>query len=202
MVNTSPDQIAPSKMPGYVQGYNPRPYNPDKAKQLLAAAGYPSGFKTKIMATATGTDAVAGIKAYLDKVGIQVEVDIADMGRYFGELFGAGYKDDLVWAASGINPDGTDLYIHYGPTPMTFKSPNILKSQAYLDLCNQALHTYDKAAEIALIQKAVKQAGEDAMITPIYRSVANAEYQPYVHTDWFNIHGIIWTSQDDWMDKH
>jgi ABC-type transport system substrate-binding protein len=195
-------QIAPKKAPFYVPGYDPRPYNPTKAKQLLAAAGYPNGFKTKIMTTSTGTDAVAGMKANLDAVGIQVDVDIADLGRYFGEVFGAGWKDDLVWAASGINPSGTDVFIHYGPSPMTFKSPNIKKSPEYLAILNKALDAPTWNDGIPLIKDAVKQAGEDAMIIPIYRSVTNSVMQPYVHSQWYIIHGIMWFSQDDWMDKH
>jgi peptide/nickel transport system substrate-binding protein len=194
-------QMAPAKFPGYVQGYNPRPYNPAKAKDLLAQAGFPNGFKTKIMTTATGTDPVSGIKAYLDAVGIKVDIDIADMGRYFGEVFGAGWKADMVWSASGINPDGTDLFVHYGPTPMTFKSPNIYKSPQYLALCEKALAAGTWPEAVEAIKQAVKQAGDDAMIVPVYRSVSNAVMQPYVHSDYYQIHGVIWTSYDDWMDK-
>jgi peptide/nickel transport system substrate-binding protein len=195
-------QIAASKFPGYVAGYNPRPYDPAKAKQLLAAAGYPNGFKTKIMTTSTSTDAVAGIKAYLDAVGIQTEVDIADLGRYFGQVFGTGWTDDMVFAASGINPDATDLFIHFGPSPMTFKTKNIYKSPEYLAILNQALKTYNTADMIALFKKAVQQAGTDAMIIPIYRNVDDAVMQPYVHSDYYLIHGVIWHSYSQWMDKH
>ncbi|HSW56956.1 MAG TPA: ABC transporter substrate-binding protein [Dehalococcoidales bacterium] len=194
-------QMAPRNFPGYNDGFNPRPYNVDKAKQLLAAAGYPTGFKTKILITSAGTDAATAIKAYLAAVGIDVTIDIADMGRYFGELFGTGFTNDLVWAASGINPDGTDLFVHFGPTPMTFRTGNILKSQAYLDLCNRALVTFDHAAHMDLLKKAVKQAGDDAMVIPVYRSVANTVYQSYVTTDYFRIHGVIWPTHSIWMDK-
>jgi len=195
-------QMAPKKFPGYVDGYNPRPFNPDKARKLLADAGYPNGFKTKIMITSGGTDAAAGIKAYLDAVGILTTVDIADLGRYFGEIFGTGYTDDLVYTASGINPDGTDLFVHFARNPMTFRTANIYKSDTYLNLCDKALYSTDPKEAVSLIKQAVKQAGEDALFCPLFRTVDNAIMQTYVHSDYFMIHGATWTPWDDWMDKH
>lgn len=59
-------------------------YNPDKAKQLLADAGYPGGFKTKIVVSSLGTniDYVAMIQAYLAKVGVDMQIDARDNTVY------------------------------------------------------------------------------------------------------------------------
>lgn len=196
-------QIASSTWPGYVPGYDPRPYNPDKAKELLAAAGYPNGLDIKILCLndPTSMDSVTMMKSYLDAVGIRVTPDPADMGRYFGSVFALGWSD-LVFAASGINPSTTDLFIHFGPNPMTFVTGNIKKSPEYLALCDRALHTYDDDEYIELVKQIVKQAGEDAMIIPIFRSSQAMVMAPYVHSDYIIIHGVIWTAYDDWMEAH
>jgi ABC-type transport system substrate-binding protein len=197
-------QMASSTWPGYVEGYDPRPYNPEKAKELLAEAGYPTGFKAKLMITQPATDQGAAIKAYLDEVGIDVELDVADLGRYFGAVFGTGYTD-MVLSQSGINPSGTDLYVHYGPDPMTFRTGNIYKSEEYLALCKEALDNtkYLTAAEaMPKVKEAIRQGGEDAMIIPLWRTCEAGIMQTYVHSDYPIIHGIIWTPQDDWMEEH
>ena len=196
-------QMAPSFWPGYVPDYNPCPYNPEKAKQVLAEAGYPNGFKTTIMTMDRfgGRNAATAIKAYLEAVGIEVQVDIADMGRYFGSVFGTGWSD-LVFAISGINPSTTDLFIHFGPEPMTFRTGNIAKTPKYLALCEEALHTYDDAAYIEKIKQIVVKAGEDAMVIPVYVSALAIVMAPYVHSNSGKIHSVIWYSYEDWMEKH
>ena len=69
-----------------------REYNPDKAKQLLAEAGYPNGgLKVKLLAqVATGgrNDLAEMLKVYLDEVGFEVELDMVDSVAASAAMFG------------------------------------------------------------------------------------------------------------------
>lgn len=56
-------------------------YNPEKAKELLAQAGYPDGFTVRLLATsqyAFHQDTAIAVQAELKKVGIEVELDLPD----------------------------------------------------------------------------------------------------------------------------
>jgi peptide/nickel transport system substrate-binding protein len=195
-------QMAPSDWPGHVPGYDPRPYNPEKAKALLAEAGYPNGFKTTILAyAATGQEPGAAVQAFLAAVGIDAKLDLADPGRFYGSVFGRGWSD-LALAVSGINPDATDIFVHYGPDPMTFRTGNIKKSAEYLALAEDALHTYDMAGMVEKIKKVVVQGGEDAMVVPLFVSAQANVMQSYVHSKYMLIHSVYWQPYDSWMEKH
>ena len=87
---------------------------------------------------------------------------------------------------------------------MTFATPNIWKSQAYIDLCNEAIDPkYTSAAEaMPKIKAAIQQAGKDALFIPLWRSYEASVIYPYVHTEYPKIHGIIWHPENDWMDAH
>jgi peptide/nickel transport system substrate-binding protein len=55
-------------------------HKPDKARQLLADAGYPDGFKTELICNATQADYYAIIKNYWDEVGIDLTLTVVEAG--------------------------------------------------------------------------------------------------------------------------
>ena len=75
-------QVAMPKDLHYNPGLQPREYNVAKAKQLLTEAGYPRGFKTKIVTDVrVRKDSLVAIQTYLKEAGIETELDIATLPR-------------------------------------------------------------------------------------------------------------------------
>ncbi|MBM7856069.1 peptide/nickel transport system substrate-binding protein [Desulfohalotomaculum tongense] len=71
----------PSFIPGYDKELKPYEYNPEKAKQLLAEAGYPNGLKVTLLTytnprpyNPVGQKLAEAIQNDLKKVGIDVEI--------------------------------------------------------------------------------------------------------------------------------
>jgi peptide/nickel transport system substrate-binding protein len=73
-IYTPLEQLPPAARELYV-------YNPEKAKKLLAEAGYPNGFSFKCssgVAIQEYVDQVSMIVAYLEKIGVKMELDLMD----------------------------------------------------------------------------------------------------------------------------
>jgi len=76
--------------PGYDASLNNAyPYNPAKAKQLLAAAGYPNGFELPLVNTDYGNwnDYVQAVASQLKNVGITVKIKNLPLSAYLEAKF-------------------------------------------------------------------------------------------------------------------
>jgi len=199
--------LPPADEWGYDPNYNPRPYNAQKAKQLLAEAGYPNGVKIKLLVLFTQEyrDAGMALKQYLDEVGFQVEIDAADPGRFFGTIQNTalGPDADLVWwMCSGSTPNYLQSYMRWFSTS-PFTAISFLAhppEQAKLDAEAQKI-TNPKGQE-AITKKLVRLITDNAMVIPVFSVPGAAMQQPWVHSTEFEQGFNRWQTEEAWMEKH
>jgi peptide/nickel transport system substrate-binding protein len=81
-------------------------FNLDKAKSLLAEAGYPKGFKTTLWIPDTQVQKSAAevVQGQLSKIGIDVEVKMMQSGTFYSST-GKGEHDLFFITKTSIDPD-------------------------------------------------------------------------------------------------
>ena len=99
----------PYKMQFWDNSLKPYPYDPAKAKKLLASAGYPHGFKTFLITVSgdvAGQAEAVVVKSELAKVGITVAIQSYELlTAYNKEDGGHSQMGERYWTNDIIDPD-------------------------------------------------------------------------------------------------
>jgi oligopeptide transport system substrate-binding protein len=176
-------------LPPWLLGYDPDlrgyDYNPAKARELLAAAGYPNGTGFPVVqlwsshqAASTQTE-LAAYQRYLADIGVQVEVHFAPDWQTFRARLEQGTLPmfRLLWIADLPDPDNVlfPLLHSASSTNRTFyRNPRVDQ------LLEQARKEPDEAQRIALYREVERIVLHDAPWITQHYSVLEYLYQPYV----------------------
>jgi peptide/nickel transport system substrate-binding protein len=103
-----PAGIFHQSMKGYCFAYEDWPqelkdeysYNPTRAKELLAEAGYPNGFDTNVLASVSDDLNILQVfKDYFKDIGVNMEIKVVDQPTYMA--MGSSGKHDQMISGSG-----------------------------------------------------------------------------------------------------
>lgn len=172
--------VEPSTMPGFGK-YNMYPYNPAKARQLLAKAGFPHGFSTTFWTDNVGDDPriSQAIIQQLAQVGIKASLKTVD-GNTWTQAVGTKGKVPITLA---------QWYLDF-PDPNDFVEPILSCESAVPGTYNESWYCDPKVdayahklkilsnqkKRLSLYPKLDKMIMTDAPIAPLYTPV------------WYDIH--------------
>jgi len=79
-------------------------YHPDTAKQLLAEAGYPNGFKTSVVCYQAQVDLLSVVKDYWSRIGVDLELDVKEYAVMASIRAKRSYEQCYMWGAQNTIP--------------------------------------------------------------------------------------------------
>jgi len=117
-------------------------YHPDKARELLAEAGYPDGFQTSVLCSfPRQVDILSVVSSYWADIGVEMEIDVKEYGVFAGMAVGKKYTQMVMaWAIGFSNP----MRLHNYRTGSLYNFP-ILDDTRLMDVYERTPQPVDDA---------------------------------------------------------
>ena len=174
--------IFPPNLPGYDSTCNPYPRDVEKAKSLMASAGYAEGFSTKFYTDTTDPDPQIGqlIQQDLAAIGIRTEIVSQEFATFLNTI-------QTPHAA----PIGWVGWFQDYPDPSDFIDPTLSCATAVKGGANAALYCNKDVDALAATAKGMSDATQRiAAYQEIQKKImADAPWAPFRHQEYYTLVG-------------
>lgn len=188
-------------------GTTPRKYNPEKARHLLNAAGFPEGEKIKLTYSNQGPtgltqDYITILMRYLSDVGITVVPNAITFPALTQKESNPPLPNEII--ASGQRGGPNELLISLDETlgqgSVFFQG--VKKPEGFYKLIDKALQTEDKNETMEILYEIERLAYGAAMFVPINSQAFITVQHPYVKDAfWFWGSSPYPNLEGAWLDK-
>lgn len=190
-------QIAPGSEVTKVPDLAERHYDQDKARQLVNEAGYPDGFKTTIhtFLRIVPRDYITAIAHMLAKVGIEVDTDFPEAGRYTEYRFRGWNNAMMAHCISPFANMNRCFSFYFGGRQF----PSVQKPEGWEKAYNEALSSTE--IDPVKTQNLVKLMQETAMVIPYAEETKIRFFQDGVHdTGYMKDDLHQWYPENAWLE--
>jgi len=168
-----------------ILGYNPAtPYYRDvnKAKALLAEAGYPNGFEVELMAPPSypARDVAAIIKSSLEEIGIKVNIRLVTAAEMYEKYRKQGHQLILAeWGADYPDPDAlAKPFADYRVKQLAWR--NMWYDDYAANLTEQAAVEFDLSKRLALYKELTEYVLDKGPYAILYQVVNQIALRTWV----------------------
>jgi peptide/nickel transport system substrate-binding protein len=194
------NQMSPPDNPSYNPNVPSRDYNVEKAKEVLTAAGYPNGFSAKMITMGSSNKGLA-VQADLKKIGIILEMEMADNAKFFDYCM-KGWKNAILDTGYSIGTNYASFLKGYFP-PVGIFDVSTKIPDSILAKIEPALDEQDPAKAKKLNDELIQMVFDDATFTPVYSNAMGYVLRPQVKGMGIfeYIDFMTWTPADTWLEK-
>ena len=203
---TTTDQWASPNAITYNKEMNAMHYDVEHAKQLMADAGYESGFTTTLYMVPDNRDMFTAIAGMLEEIGIHCDIEMVDNSAE-NEMFATGNWDGLLAHYASIAPD-LGLYMgRHLDYNGAFYAKGIEHPDEAMELLDEIRYakTDEEKLELEYAMQDLMYDHEEGLALfgrPLYIQTEPILKYDYVHNDGRSErHVSTWTIADAWLGK-
>jgi len=163
---------------GYDPTVTPYPYDPARAKQLLAEAGYPNGFQTGCEARVAFKDVIQVVAQQLAQVGVKCNIVVDETTVHLRKVTDKTMEPFFLWTWANSEYDADSVLYHMMRTGQLYSMTSLPALDALVDRGHVSV---DAAERLRLYHQAMQVVKDEAPVVSLYQTESLYGLRPGVN---------------------